>query len=135
MYTFTFRISQNKNTFARVCSEVTVQAPDYYDQATITKTNNWFCLLEIVCRFWPMPVMPPCGRSFSFDEPFSPWELYYAVKHGGMYFEVETDYPGDLTKWPPQEEDELVVEVVGIDEETGRRIILPPHRKNPYILY
>lgn len=134
MYTFTFRISQNKNTFARIYSEVTVQAPDYYDEAIITKTDDGFSWLKRISCFWPMAVLPPCGMSFSFDERFSPWQLYYALKNGDLYFEVETDYPGDLTKPPLLESDKTEVEVGGIDEETGSRIIYAKY-KNPYILY
>ncbi len=130
MYTFTFRISKDRGTFDSVCSEITIQAPDYYEEATIIKKNEWYELLEIVCRFWPMPIIPPCGESFSFDRPFSPWDLYYAVKYGGMYFEVETDYPGDLTLWP-EERKEQSRRV--IDEETGETIILPPD--DLYVLY
>ena len=134
MYTFTFRISEDKKTFEKVYSEITIQAPGYYDEATITKTDDYFWWLKLVSRFWPLASVPPCGMGFDFDGRFSPWQLYYAVKKDDLYFEVETDYPGDLTKAPLLESDETEVEVGGIDEETGSRIIYAKY-KNPYILY
>ncbi len=118
MYTFTFRISANKKMFDEHPIEITIQAPGYYDEAVITKKDESFPCLKLMSRFWKLPIIP-CGVwGFSFDKPFSPWQLFYSVKNSDCYIELETDYPGDLMKWPPSEEEEEEEEgkVVGVDK-------------------
>ncbi len=134
MYTFTFRIGTDKETFEENHSEITIQAPGYYDEATITKTDDLFPWLKILSRFWPFPIVPPCGVAFSFDDTFCPFDLYYAVKNSDCYFELETDYSGDLSKWPPLGEDEEDDDDI-IDEETGEIFHIPRFRKKYGIFY
>ncbi len=117
MYTFTFRISANKKMLDEHPIEITIQAPGYYDDAVITKKDEFFPCLELMSSFWTLPVVPPCGGcGFSFNESFSPFDLFYALKHSSdCYFELETDYSGDLTKWPSEEKKER--KVIGIAED------------------
>lgn len=117
MYTFTFRISTDKKMYNDFYSEITIQAPGYYDEATITKKDEKFSWLELMSRFWERLVIPPCGGyGFSFDEPFAPFDLFWALKHSSdCYFELETDYSGDLTKWPPELNNEE--HIIGYTEE------------------
>lgn len=118
MYTFIFRASTNKESFHNGWYEkVILHAPDYYEDATMEDTGESIPWLKVVCRFAPRPLLP-CGGYFSFDNPFSPWHLYYALSRSDCYFELETDYPGDVTKWPSDEEEE-----VGEVDEKGIIII------------
>ena len=96
MYTFTFRVGLNKKTFDEFHSEFEIAAADYKSDATITKKDIYFSWLEDICHFWPLPTVP-CQTGFDFSEPFSPAELYYALSNSDLYFELETDYQGDLT--------------------------------------
>ena len=136
MYTFTFRISEDKKTFEKVYSEITIQAPDYYDDATITKKDEKFSWLELMSRFWSLPVIPPCGGyRFSFDEPFSPWELFCAKKFSSdCYFELETDYSGDLTKWPSEAKEEEA-KIIGVTENGELIRELPHFTDEDFVVY
>ena len=98
MYTFTFRVILKES---QLDVSLTLQADGYYDHAVIVQPSSAYPLLKDICALYPKPMLPPCGHCFSFDEPFSPFDLYYAINQSSLNFEVETDYPGDLTKWPP----------------------------------
>lgn len=97
MNIFLFRVGFNKKTFDEFHSEFEITAADYNSDATITKKDLYFSWLEDICHFWPRPTVP-CLTSFDFSKPFSPGELYFALSRSDLYFEVETDYQGDLTK-------------------------------------
>lgn len=129
MYTFTFRIGTDKESFNDWHSEITIQAPGYYDEAIIAKKDDRFAWLKLMSRFWGLPRIPCGGYAFSFDEPFSPWQLFYAVKISDCYFELETDYSGDLIKWPPLEgEEEEEEKIIGVNKD-GIPIVAPSSLK------
>ena len=124
MYTFTFRVGLDKKTFDETYSEITVQAPGYYDEATITKKDENFLWIKRMSGFWSAPTLPPCGARFNFDEPFSPFSLFFALNNDEqLYFEVETDYSGDLSKWPPKKNDKKPIERILFIDKNGDMLV------------